>query len=158
MRVMAPRVQQTTEGILHRAGGRRVDVALDRGKMDDIFAGEEVWNVDAFGENFVQHAHSGFRLDADPLHVAIFEVVEHGDAIASEDGHVPVQIFALECVRYDRFVLDAYQIIEAVGVQAADSALELPGSGVGGGEGKVPADVVLEDGRRPGREMVPHPS
>ena len=80
VRVVAPRVQQAAERVLHRAGRRRVDVALGRRQVDDVLAEEVVGDVDAFGEDAVEHAHPRLRLVAHPRHVLVLEVVEDGDA------------------------------------------------------------------------------
>ena len=42
VRVVPPRVQQPAERVLHRAGRRRVDVALGRRQVDDVLAEEVV--------------------------------------------------------------------------------------------------------------------
>src|ERR1700687_1633085 len=102
--------------------------------MHDILAEEVVRYVDSFWKDRVQNEHSGFGLDAHPLHVTVFEVVEDGDAVAVEDGQVPVQILALEGVRDDGLVLDTDQVVQTVGAQGADRPFELPGGGVGGWE------------------------
>ena len=156
MRVVPPRVQQPAERVLHRAGRRRVDVALGRRQVNDVLAEEVVGNVDAFGEDALQHAHPRLRLVRNPLHVPVLEVVEDGDLVALEDRNVVIEVFALERVGDDRLVLDADLIGEAVVRERANRALELPRRGVRAGKRKVPRDVVFEDRRLAGRERLVH--
>ena len=54
MRVVAPRVQQAAERVLHRAGRRGVDVALGRRQVDDVLAEEVVGDVDPLGEDAIR--------------------------------------------------------------------------------------------------------
>ena len=145
MRVVAPRIQQTAERILHRAGRRRIDMALRRRQMDDVFTEEVVGNVDAFGEDAIEHAHSRLRLVVHPCHVLVLEVVTDGNVVAFEDRHVVVQILALERVRHDRLVLHADLIGEAAPRQRLNRPFELPRRRVRGRKGKVPRDVVLQN-------------
>jgi len=42
--------QQAAKGVLHRASGRGVDVALDRGQMDDVLAQEVVGDANPVGK------------------------------------------------------------------------------------------------------------
>jgi hypothetical protein len=130
--------------VLHRAGGVGVDVALDGGQVDDILAEEVVGNVDALGEDLVEHEHLRLGLVGNPLHVLVAEVVEDGDVVLLKKGDVVVQVFALECVGDDGLVLHADQVLVAVGAESLDRAFKLPWRGVGAGERVVPGDVVLE--------------
>ncbi len=154
VRVVSPGIQQPAEGVFHRPGCGRVDVALDGRQVDDVLAEEEIGDVDAFGKDAVQDTHLRLGLDRDPAHVVVFEVVANRDVVTPEDGQVPVQVFALERIGDDRLILNAHQVGEALRAQRADRAFELPRRGVGRREGKVPADVVLENGRGPGRQVL----
>ena len=150
--VVAPRVQEAPERILHRAGRRRVDVALGRRQMDDVLAEEEIGNVDAFGIDALQHAHRRLRLVGHPRHVFFDEVVEDRDAVAFDDRHVVIQILALEGVGDDRLVLNADLIGEPAPRQRLNRPFELPRRRVRRRERKVPRDVVLENRRLAGIE------
>ncbi len=157
MRVVAPRVQQAAERVLHRAGGRGVDVALGRRQVDDVLAEEEVGDVDPLGIDALQHAHPRFRLVADPAHVLVLEVVEDGHLVALEDRHVVIQVFAFEGVGHDRLVLHADLIAEAAARQRLNRAFELPRRRVGRREREVPRDVVFQNRRLAGRQRRRHP-
>ena len=145
--VVPPRVEQSAERVLHCAGGGGVDVALGRRQVDDVLAEEVVGDVNALGEDAVEHAHLRLRLVAHPRHVAVLEVVEDGDPVLLENRDVVVEVLALERVGDDGLVLDAAQVAVAGAVQRADRALELPRRRVGPWEREVPGDVVLEDRR-----------
>ena len=77
--VVPPRVQQAAERVLHRAGRRRVDVALHGRQVHDVLAEEVVGDADAFGKDVIERAHARLRPIAHPLHVAVLEVVEDGN-------------------------------------------------------------------------------
>ena len=154
VRVMAACVQQTAEGILHRPGRGRVDVALGRRQMDDVLAEEKVGNVDAFREDAIEDAHPRLRLVAHPRHVLVLEVVADRDLVPLEDRHVVVQVFALERVGDDGLVLDADLIGVAAPRERLNGAFELPRRGVRAGKRKVPRDVVLQNRRLAGRERA----
>src|ERR1019366_2274307 len=67
-----------------------------------------------------------------------------------------VEIFALERVGNDGFVLDADLIAEPAARERLDRAFQLPRRRVGRGKREVPGDVVLEDRRLAGRERIGH--
>jgi len=50
VRVVAVRGQESAKGVLHRAGGRGVDVTLGRGQVDDVLAQEVVGDANPVGK------------------------------------------------------------------------------------------------------------
>ncbi len=100
-----------------------------------------------FREDVVQRQHLRLRPVRHPLHVLVAEVVLHRHAVVAADGHVAVQVLALEGVGDDGLVLHADQVVEPGLPQGQDRALELPGGGVGARHRVVPGDIVLEDRR-----------
>ena len=151
MRPVAPLVQKTAEGILHRAGGGGEDVGLHGGKMNDVLADEAPRNVEAVGVDLVE-AQEPVRevadgvADVDPflafvevdvakpvrLHHRELLVLPLGEVSVDDDGAV---VAGVDQVR-----------IVAVRLHGADHALELPGRRRAGGEEEVPGDVHLECG------------
>ena len=154
VRVVPPRVEQAAERVLHRAGGRGVDVALGRRQVDDVLAEEVVGDVDALGEDAIEHAHLRLRRVADPRHVAVVEVVEDGNLVLLEDRDVVIQVLTLERVGDDRLVLHADLIGKPAAGQCLNRAFQLPRRGVRRRKREVPGDVVLENRRFCGRQRV----
>ena len=154
MRPVALMVQQPSERVFHRPGRHRVDMAFDRRQMDDIPADEKIRNPQVVAVDIAQGPHPGAGLERHPGHVLVLEIEQDLDPVGFEDGLVAVQILALEGVGDFGLILDADQVGEAVPPQGQDRPFELPGRGVGRGKGEMPADVVLEDGRRPGFQTV----
>jgi hypothetical protein len=125
---MAPLVQETAEGILHRTGGGGEDVGLHGGQMNDVLADEAPRNVEAIAVDLVE-AEKPVRevtdgvADVDPflsfvemdvakpvrLHDRELLVLPLGEVSVDDDGAV---------------VAGVYQIwIVAVGLHGADHAL-----------------------------------
>ena len=147
MRVVAARVQETAERVLHRPRRRRVDVTLDCRQVHDVLAKEEIGNVDAFGIDAFEHAHSRRRLVGHPCHVAILEVVQDRNIVLLEDGDVVVQVLSLESIGDDRLVLHAHLVGETAPRERLDRPFELPRRRVRRGKRKMPGDIVLENRR-----------
>src|SRR5438067_11917100 len=114
--------------------------------MNNIFAKEIIGDVDSFGEDAIQDEHFRLRLNRNPAHVFVLEVVQNRNLVTSEDWQIAIQVFTLEGICDDRFVLDTHQVGETGCAQSANGAFELPGRGVSGRKREMPADVVLEDG------------
>jgi hypothetical protein len=136
-------LSRPAERVLHRAGGGRVDVTLDRRQVHDVLADEEVGDLNPLGENFVEDAHARARAIGHPRHVFWFEVELHRHVVRAKDRDVVVQVLAFERVGDDGLVLHAGELAEPFAAQRADRALELPRRRVRGGERVVPRDVVL---------------
>src|SRR5262249_37200393 len=100
-------------------------MALRRGQMDDVLPEEVVRDVDAFRKNPLQHANARLRLEWNPLHVLVLEVVEDRNSVPFENGDVMIQVFALERVGHDRLVLDADLVGEAAPRERLDGPFEL---------------------------------
>ena len=154
VRVMPVFAQQPTEGVLHRAGGRRVHVRLDGRQMDDVLADEIIRDLDPLRVDVIQRQHRRLGPVGHPRHVFFAEIVQRRNVVTPEDRHVAVQIFALERVGDHRLVLHADQIVEARGAQRQDRAFELPRRRVGAGHREMPRDVILQDRRRVGRQRL----
>jgi len=154
VRVVPVVVQQAPEGVLHGARRGGIDVALDGRQVHDALAGEIVGDADALRVDAVQRVHPGGGLVAHPVHVAVFKVVQDGDAVALEDRDIVVQILALEGRGHHGAVLDADLLRVASPRERPDGALQLPGRGVRAGERVVPRDVVLQDHRAVGRQEL----
>ena len=149
---MNPRVRVVTvcgeepaEGVFHRARRGCVDVALDGGQVDDVFAKEIVWHQDSVRENLVEDVHRRLRPILDPPHIAFAEIVEYGDVVLLENGQIVIQIFALERIGHHRLVLHARDVCQARLAQRENRTFELPRGRVGARKRIVPRDVVLED-------------
>jgi hypothetical protein len=123
VRVVPVRREEAAEGVLHRAGGRGVDVALDRRQVQDVLAEEVVGDADARAGRCVEHVHLRLGLVLHPLHVLVLEVVEDRDVVLLEEREVVVEVFALEGVGHHRLVLDAGDVLEALLLEGEDGAL-----------------------------------
>ena len=153
VRVVAIRVEQAAERILHRARGRGVDMALRRRQVHDVLAVEVVGNLDAVRKDLIEDEHLRLRRVDLPLHVFVAKVELDGDLVVAKDRHVMVQVLALERVRDNGLVLHTDEILIAGLAQTDDGALKLPRRAVRRREWKVPRNVVFEDRRR-GRIQV----
>ncbi len=144
--VVAVGREQAAERVLHGAGGRGVDMALDRRQVQDVLAEEVVGDADAVREDVVEHVHLRLGAILHPAHVLVLEVVEDGDVVLAEERDVVVEVLTLEGVGHHRLVLDAGDVFVAGLLQGQDRPFELPRRRVGRRERVVPGDVVLEDG------------
>ena len=156
MGIVAVGGQEPPEGVLHGSGGGGIDVALDRRQVHDALAHEEIGEAQPSGVDALEHAHLGLGLVGHPLHIALFKVVEHGDAVAPKDRQVVVQILAFESAGHHGLVLHADQLVITARLQRQHRALQLPGRGVRAGEGVMPGDVVLQDHRLALRQIALH--
>ena len=130
MRIVPVCGQQAAEGVLHGSGGGGVDVALDRGQMNDVFTDEKIRYLNALGKDIVQRQHLGLGRIRNPLHIAVAEVIKDRDIVFLEDGDVVIEVLAFEGVGDDGLVLHANQILIAALLQSLDGAFQLPGRGV----------------------------
>ena len=157
VRVVAPRIEESAEGVLHRSGRRRVNVAFDRREMNDVLPLEIIGDPYPVREYLVEHMHLCPGRVGDPPHVAVPEIEQDGDAVPAEKGDVVVQILPLERVGDNGLVLNTGDVVEARLLQRKDCPLHLPGGGIGAREREMPRNVVLQYRCRPLPEDGGHP-
>ena len=147
VRVMPLRIEQPAEGVLHCTRRRRVDMALDGRKVDDVFPLEILRDRDPLRIDRVENMHLRLRRVMNPADVAFSEIVEHRNVIAAEYGDVIIKILPFEGVRHHRLVLHADKFRESRVPQGENGSLHLPGRRIGGGERKMPRNIILQDCR-----------
>src|ERR1043166_5311092 len=92
------------------------------GQMDDVLAEEEVRNVDALRKDLIEHAHASLRLELNPAHIRVLEVIKDGDVVSAKDRQIAVEILAFEGVGHNRLVLHTHQVREPVSVERTNGA------------------------------------
>ena len=120
-------------------------MALDGREVNNILSPKILGDGDTLRINLVQNMHLRLRCVLDPPDVALFEIVQHRNGVAPEDGHVVIKIFALKGVGHHGLVLDANKVSVTCILQCENGPLHLPWGRVRRREREMPRDIVLQD-------------
>ena len=149
MRPVPPLVQQPAKRVLHRAGGCREDVRLDRRQMNDVLADEPARNHEPLRIDLIQAEElfcevSDRVTDVDPLFA--FINMDVAEAVRLDDRQLLVLALAEVSVDHHRTVVARMHQFRRIAVllHRANHALELPGCGRAAGEEEMPRDIDLQ--------------
>ncbi len=139
------RAQETSEGVLHRAGDGGEDVGFDGRHLNDVASDEDLRDVHPLRVDMVQHEEGLLGLVAHPVVLRLVEVdVSH--AVLIHDDLLFVVALGHVGVHDDGVVMCTDEILVTIVLQGLDRALQLPGYRGAGGVPGLPGDVDLEDG------------
>ncbi len=107
-------------------------MALDRGKVNNVFPVKKGRDPDAFRIDLVQCPHPCLWLISLPSNILRSEVVFFRDTILAINRSQFIEKPALERVCHNSIVMDGYKVIESIIFEPQNSPFQLPGRGVGG--------------------------